>query len=58
MPESVRDENDAEVTGRMGDTPIHKRLGNVSLSANLSECWHDVYSAGQGKRCYLSKNES
>jgi len=58
MPESLRDENGAEVNGRKGVASIHRRLGDGSFSANLSECWHDVYSAGRGEyylcREYLS----
>lgn len=46
MPETVRDENYLEVTGRMGDASIHVRLGNVRCHAKLSECWHSVYSTG------------
>jgi aryl-alcohol dehydrogenase-like predicted oxidoreductase len=42
----------------MGDAPNRGRRGNVSAGAYLSECWHDVYSAGRGKWCYLCKNGS
>jgi hypothetical protein len=50
MPESGRNECDAQVTGRIGHGQIHRRLGDVSLSANLSESWHSVYSIGRGIR--------
>jgi hypothetical protein len=53
MPESVRDESGVEVDARLGVAPIHGRLGDVSLSANLSECWHCVYWAGRSKCGYL-----
>jgi cytochrome c553 len=49
MPESAHDEEAMEVAGRMGDAPSRGRLGNVSAVAYLSECRHDVYSAGRGK---------
>ena len=48
MPEPGRNECDAKVTGRIGHAQIHRRLGDVSLSANLSESWHSVYSIGRG----------
>jgi hypothetical protein len=46
MPESVIDEYSLEVTGRVGDTPIHEPFGDFSRSANLSECWHFVRWTG------------
>jgi hypothetical protein len=57
MPESLRNENRAEVNGRIGVASIHRRLDDVSLSANLSEGWHDVYSAGRGECCYLCRTD-
>jgi hypothetical protein len=50
MPESGSNECDAKVTGRIGHTQIHRRLGDVSLRTNLSESWHSVYSIGRGMR--------
>jgi hypothetical protein len=50
MPESGRNECDAKVTGRIGHAQIHRRLVDVSLSTNLSESWHSVYSIGRGMR--------
>jgi hypothetical protein len=57
MPESLREENRPEVNGGKGVASIDRCLGNGSLSANLSECWHDVYSAGRGD-CYVCRTES
>jgi len=54
----AKNKDDAEVTGRIGVTPIHRCFEDVSFSPNLSECWHDVYSAGRGKCRHLFKNES
>ena len=51
MPESLRNENRTEVNGRIGVASIHRRLGDGSLSANMPECWHHVYSPGRGE-CY------
>jgi hypothetical protein len=36
--ETMRDEISSEVAGRVGDTPIHERLGDTSRNAILSEC--------------------
>jgi hypothetical protein len=57
MPESLRDKNRVEVNERIGVASLCRRLGEVSLSANLSECWHNVYSAGRGE-CSLRRTES
>jgi hypothetical protein len=46
MPETVRDEYNVEVAGRVADTPIHDGLGQVNRHANLSEFWHSVYWIG------------
>lgn len=48
MPESLRDENRVEVNGRIGVASIHGRIGDVALSANLSECWHNVCRLDEG----------
>ena len=50
MPEPAHDDEAMEVAGRMGNAPSRGRLGDdVSAAAYLSECRHDVYSAGRGK---------
>src|SRR5207249_10032203 len=49
MPEPAHDDEAMEVAGRMGNAPSRGRLGNVSAVAYLSECRHDVYSAGRVK---------
>jgi len=46
MPETVIDEYSLDIAGRMGDTPIHESLGDVSRNANLSESWHSVHRIG------------
>src|SRR5712692_1860933 len=46
MPETLIDEYNLEITGRVGDTPIHASLGDVSRNANLSESWHSVHRIG------------
>ena len=46
MPETVCDQCTMEVTGRVGDTPIHVSFGDESRNANLSESWHSVHRIG------------
>ena len=46
MPETVIDEYRLEITGRMGDTPIHESLGETRRNANLSKSWHSVQRIG------------
>ncbi len=57
MPETAIDQCSLEVTGGVGDTPIHESLGDVSRNANLSESWHSVQWAGRAEGCYLSPRE-
>ena len=66
VPNNERSNGDARVCSRrkrrgsgcrLGVAPIHGRLGDVSLSANLSECWHCVYWAGRSKCGYLRLSE-
>jgi len=37
MPENVPHEQGLEIAGRVGDTPIHESLGDVSRNTKLSE---------------------
>jgi len=53
MPGGVRHENGSQVVLRVADTRIHANIGNASGHANVSECWHCVYWAGQTKDCNL-----
>src|SRR6266849_6514622 len=46
MPWTAIDEYSLEIAGRVGDTPIHESLGDVSRNANLSESWHSVHRIG------------
>src|SRR6266566_1626190 len=46
MPETVSDQCSLEIAGRVGDTPIHESLDDVSRTANLSESWHSVHRTG------------
>ncbi len=47
-PERTDEHNDSEVAERTGDGPI-PRIGSAArFLANLSGCWHSVYSAGLG----------
>ena len=43
MPEPVIDDYNLEIVGRVGDKPIRESLGEGSLRANPSECWHFVH---------------
>src|SRR5260370_29412267 len=46
VPATVIDQRSLEVTGSVGDTPIHESLGDVSRNANPSESWHSVHRTG------------
>ena len=57
MPETVCDQCTMEVTGRVGDTPIHVSFGDESRNANLSESWHSVHRIGWAKGSYFPARE-
>jgi hypothetical protein len=57
MPETVGDEYNVEVAGRVADTPIHDGLGQGNRHANLSEFWHSVYWVGPTNGGCLSERK-
>lgn len=57
-PNPAHAEDDAEVTGRMGDASSHRRICNRSLRECLSKCRHGIQSVELGECRDLREKES